>query len=202
MFGDINPVWTGKPPGAAGIMPIVNHASFFHNASDFWGHADWDMLEVGNGMLTLEESRSHFALWAALKSPLIIGAKLTAIKPEVLDILRNRDLIAFNQDSVVGTAAAPYKWGVNPDYTWNETHPAEYWSGEAATGVHVFVLNTLEAESVREVVFGEVPGLNAFETYTVRDLWTGEETVGVRGVWSATVKSHDTLAIRVFNGTT
>jgi hypothetical protein len=31
------------------------------------------MLEIGNGNLTLAENRAHFALWAAMKSPLIIG---------------------------------------------------------------------------------------------------------------------------------
>lgn len=45
---------------------------------DFWGHNDPDMLEVGNGNLTLAENRAHFALWAAMKSPLIIG---TAVFP-------------------------------------------------------------------------------------------------------------------------
>lgn len=43
------------------------------NHVDFWGYLDPDMLEVGNGNLTLAENRAHFALWAAMKSPLIIG---------------------------------------------------------------------------------------------------------------------------------
>lgn len=43
------------------------------NYANFWGHPDPDMLEVGNGNLTLAENRAHFALWAIMKSPLIIG---------------------------------------------------------------------------------------------------------------------------------
>jgi alpha-galactosidase len=35
------------------------------------------MLEVGNGGLTLEEEKTHFALWAISKAPLIIGCDLT-----------------------------------------------------------------------------------------------------------------------------
>lgn len=46
---------------------------------DFWGHPDPDMLEVGNGALTLEENRAHFALWAIMKSPLIIGTAVCGI---------------------------------------------------------------------------------------------------------------------------
>lgn len=198
MFDDINPVWHGKPTGASGIAPILNHASFFTtNTTNFWGHGDWDMLEVGNGDLTFEENRSHFALWAALKSPLIIGTKLESITPDVLSILSNRALIAFNQDSLVGAPAKPYKWGINPDFTWNETHPAEFWAGESSTGVHVFVLNTIEEAIEKEVVFNEVPGLNAFELYTVHDLWTGEQHRNVGGGYKAVVQRHDTLALRI-----
>jgi alpha-galactosidase len=55
------------------IAEIANENSFLMNYVGFWGHPDPDMLEVGNGNLTLAENRAHFALWAAMKSPLIIG---------------------------------------------------------------------------------------------------------------------------------
>lgn len=34
------------------------------------------LILVGNGALTTEENRSHFALWAAMKSPLLIGTSV------------------------------------------------------------------------------------------------------------------------------
>lgn len=34
------------------------------------------LVIVGNGALTFEENRSHFALWAAMKSPLLIGTSV------------------------------------------------------------------------------------------------------------------------------
>jgi hypothetical protein len=43
------------------------------NYVGFWGHPDPDMLEIGNGNVTDAEGRSHFALWAAMKAPLILG---------------------------------------------------------------------------------------------------------------------------------
>jgi alpha-galactosidase len=178
-------------------MPILNHASFFYNSSNFWGHADWDMLEVGNGNLTIEENRSHFALWAALKSPLIIGTPLDGIKPEILDILSNKDLIAFNQDSIFGAPAKPYKWGINADLTWNQTHPAEFWSGESSKGVHVFALNTLDTTQKKIIDFAEVPGLDAKTKYAVYDSWTGKKQGVFKKKYEAHVKRHDTMAIRV-----
>lgn len=56
------------------------------------------MLEIGNGGLNDEEEKSHFALWAISKAPLIIGADLGSISPESLAILKNKDLIDINQD--------------------------------------------------------------------------------------------------------
>jgi alpha-galactosidase len=197
MWGDIYPQWHGKWQWSWGLMPILNHASFFYSETDFWGHGDWDMLEVGNGNLTIEENRSHFALWAALKSPLIIGTPLDGIKPEILEILSNRDLIAFNQDPVFGAPAKPYKWGINDDFTWNQTHPAEYWSGQSSKGTHVFALNTLDIAATKKIEFSEVPGLDAHTEYTVFDSWTGKEQGSYTGEYEVLVGRHDTMAIRI-----
>lgn len=49
------------------------------NTSDEQLSVCTDMLEIGppgNKLLTLSEQRAHFALWALIKSPLIIGADI------------------------------------------------------------------------------------------------------------------------------
>lgn len=75
--------------------------------ADVSGPGAWndpDMLEVGvhDGKghygLTLTEERTHFAMWALAKAPLIIGADLSNIRQESVEILQNKDLIAVNQD--------------------------------------------------------------------------------------------------------
>lgn len=40
--------------------------------TDFFGHNDMDMMEIGNGGLDLPEQRTHFAAWAFLKSPILL----------------------------------------------------------------------------------------------------------------------------------
>src|ERR1700733_597753 len=57
------------------------------------GWNDPDMLEIGNGGLTLDEERSHFALWAFAKSPLLIGCDLATVKTSSLNILKSEFLI-------------------------------------------------------------------------------------------------------------
>jgi len=93
------------------------------------------MLEVGQGDLTSQESRTHFALWAMMKAPLIMGTDLSTLSQENIDILQNKYLLSFNQDPVYGAPAAPYKWGTNADWTFNATYPAEYWSGGSSNGM-------------------------------------------------------------------
>ncbi|CAG8109022.1 unnamed protein product [Penicillium olsonii] len=61
------------------ISEIANENTFLLDYVDFWGHPDPDMLEVGNGNLTLAENRAHFALWAIMKSPLLIGTPVCGI---------------------------------------------------------------------------------------------------------------------------
>jgi alpha-galactosidase len=57
------------------------------------GFNDPDMLEIGNGGLTLDEERSHFALWVFAKSPLLIGCDLVTVKNTSLSILKSELLI-------------------------------------------------------------------------------------------------------------
>jgi alpha-galactosidase len=59
---------------------------------------DADMLEIGNGGMTIEEERTHFALWAISKAPLIIGCDLSTVGEDSLSILSNEEIIAVNQN--------------------------------------------------------------------------------------------------------
>ena len=74
----------------------ANMAKWEHSSNGAWN--DPDMLEVGNGGLNAEEERTHFALWAVSKAPLIIGCDLTALTNTSIAILTNKELIAVNQD--------------------------------------------------------------------------------------------------------
>ena len=54
--------------------------------------------EVHNEGCTKAEYRTHFALWAMLNSPLIIGCDLRTADDFTKDLLQNKDLISINQD--------------------------------------------------------------------------------------------------------
>ena len=67
-------------------------------------------LQVGNPGMNIHEQRAHFALWALLKSPLLISADLRSIEQESLDILLADELIAVNQDPL----------GIAGDLIWKQ----------------------------------------------------------------------------------
>ncbi|KAK9441682.1 alpha-galactosidase [Metarhizium brunneum] len=188
MSGDISPRWRS-------VTHILNMNSFKMGAVGFHAHNDADMLEVGNGDLSPAETRSHFALWAAMKSPLLIGTDLRRLGRRDLDLLANRRLLAFHQDAGHGGPAAPYKWGVNPDWTYNSTHPAEYWAGPSTGGHLVLMLNTLGATVRKTAAWGEIPGLGGGR-YRVTEVWSGED-LGCLDEYAVDVASHDTAAVLV-----
>lgn len=55
------------------------------------------MMQLGNGM-SIEEEKTHFAMWCMMSTPLMIGCDLTKISDSTLEILKNEELIAINQD--------------------------------------------------------------------------------------------------------
>ena len=75
---------------------------------------DMDMLTVGmfgkgnvslpEGTCTMETYRTQFALWALMGSPLMLGCDLRKMTPEVLALVTNQELLAFNQDPEVRPA--------------------------------------------------------------------------------------------------
>ncbi|KAI1180831.1 glycoside hydrolase family 27 protein [Nemania sp. FL0916] len=188
MSDDIQPAW-------ASVMSILNMNSFILNDVNFWGRPDGDMLEVGNAGLSVAEERTHFAFWAAMKGPLLIGTNLYNASDDAKAILLNKYLLAFNQDAVHGEAAKPYKWGTNPDYTFNATYPAEFWSGASQSGTLVLLLNSGADSQNKTADFAEIPQLDADATYSVLDVWTGEDLGSATSSLTVEVASHDTAAL-------
>ncbi|KIJ12234.1 alpha-galactosidase [Paxillus involutus ATCC 200175] len=186
---DIQPTW-------ASIADIINQNSFYTWATDFYGHNDMDILEVGNGDLPYEEAKTHFTAWALMKSPLLISADLESASQETLEILTNPEIIAIHQDPVVGTSVSPFRWGINPDYVSNATHPAQYWSGESQNGTVFMLINTLDEPANMFFNLTESPWIRAGRQYFVRDLWTHSDNgTAVRNFTAYDVPAHGIVAL-------
>lgn len=64
---------------------------------------DMDMLEIGR-TLSHDEEITHMVMWCELSSPLLIGCDLSQIPEFSLNLLKNPELLAVNQD-VLGQSA-------------------------------------------------------------------------------------------------
>ncbi|KAF8699845.1 Alpha galactosidase A, partial [Rhizoctonia solani] len=186
--GDIAPTWPS-------LAHIINFNSFITSSTDYYGRNDLDMLQIGNGNLTYEEKKSHWTAWALMKSPLFIGTNLSAITPDTLSILTNREILAINQDPVYGESISPFRWGLNPDWSFNATHPAQYWSGRSQNGTVVMMLNTLDEPAEMSFNLTESPWIRAGRKYSIRDLWSHTNNgTAVRNI-TRTVPAHGVLAL-------
>ncbi|KAK2464522.1 hypothetical protein APHAL10511_003501 [Amanita phalloides] len=187
--GDISPNWQS-------LASIINFNSFITQATDFYGRNDMDMLQLGNGGLTYDEAKSHFTAWALMKSPLLIGTDLTQITPEILEILKNTEILAINQDPMVGKSISPFRWGVNPDWTSNSTHPAVFWSGPSQYGTVFMLLNVLDEPADLYFNLTESPWIRAGRQYYVRDLWSHTDNgTAVRKFTASNVPPHGVVAL-------
>lgn len=93
---DIRPKWSS-------VKNIVEQSLYLSAYAGGGRYNDMDMLEVGRGMSD-EEDRTHFGLWCIFSSPLLIGCDLSKMSPAALELHKNRELIAVNQD-VLGLQA-------------------------------------------------------------------------------------------------
>jgi hypothetical protein len=91
--GDISDSWNS-------MISIIDENDRWYKYAGPGGWNDPDMLEVGNGGMTIEEYKTHFGLWAISKAPLLIGCDITNMTQEIKDILTNTEIIALNQDSL------------------------------------------------------------------------------------------------------
>jgi alpha-galactosidase len=190
--GDIQDRWSGKKewnPGnccSYGVVDIVDQEAELFS---FAGPGHWndpDMLEVGNGGMTDLESRSHFSLWAMLAAPLIAGNDLREMRPEIHDILTNKEVIAVNQDALGRQAQRVMKDG-----------DREVWSKQLADGSRaVLLFNRGAAEQNMAAEWKDI-GYPEHVTAAVRDLWVHKEMGKVTGKFAAMVPPHGVVMVTV-----
>jgi alpha-galactosidase len=188
--GDISDKWEGStkwPDGSCcsnGMLAIVDQQV---GLASYAGPGHWndpDMLEVGNGGMSDTEYRSHFSLWAILAAPLIAGNDLRNMRPEIHDILTNKEVIAIDQDVL----------GREGERVWKKGD-AEVWAKQMKDGSRaVILLNRGSAEQEITVNWEDL-GYPDHLSVTVRDLWQHKELGKFTGKFSEVVVSHGVVMV-------
>jgi alpha-galactosidase len=190
--GDISDKWAGQskwPDGSCcsnGMLAILDQQIGLQSyaAPGHWN--DPDMLEVGNGGMSDTEYRAHFSLWAILAAPLIAGNDLRDMRPEIRDILTNKEVIAVNQDAL----------GREGERVW-KNGDLEVWAKQLGDGGRAVVLlnrGSIAAEiSAKWQDLGYPDHLSA----SVRDLWQHKDLGTFSAKFSAPVASHSVVMFSV-----
>jgi alpha-galactosidase len=185
--GDIQDCWDcGREWGGMGITHIVDLVADLYPYAGPGRWNDPDMLEVGNGGLTLAESRSHFSLWALMAAPLIAGNDIAGMKPEIRDILVNPEVIAANQDPLGIQGRRVFDGGHN-----------EVWMKPLADGSRAVILFNRGTDTMAIRCRLEDVGLAPTQKVRVRDLWAKKEVPLENGAIEGKVRPHDVVMVRV-----
>ncbi|CZT43086.1 related to alpha-galactosidase precursor [Rhynchosporium secalis] len=154
------------------------------------GFNDWDMMEIGNGVLTEAEERAHFGLWAIGKSPIILGTDLAKIKASSLAVIKNAGILAINQDSL-GKAATYFVPSGEAKPVSGQLYP--FWAGPLSDGVVVGIVAASGARTFN-VNFKDVPGLGS-GTFKWHEMYSGQTGTGTSV--SISLPNHDMAVYKI-----
>jgi alpha-galactosidase len=181
--GDISDNWSS----------MISRVHTNDDLAQYAGPGHWndpDMLEVGNGGMTTTEYRTHFSLWSMMAAPLLIGSDIRSDSTTDLDILKNTDVIAVDQDSLGKQATIVSSSGGLVVY-----------SKVLANGDRAVALLNENSSTATVSTTASAVGLSGSSSYTLKDLWSKASRT-TSGAISASVPSHGTVVYRVSRGGT
>ncbi|MFJ6462440.1 ricin-type beta-trefoil lectin domain protein [Streptomyces sp. NPDC091387] len=177
-----------KGTNGAGVMAQYAYNSLLSRYAAPGSWNDPDFLITGDA-LTDEESRTQFALWSMMASPLILSTDVAALSPSSLATVGNTDIIAIDQDPLGRQAGVVSRNGT-----------VDVLARPLADGdLAVSLLNrgsTAVRASTTPADVGFLGGGSC--SVSVKDLWTGATTT--TATIGATVPPHGTAIFRVTPG--
>jgi len=155
------------------------------------GWNDLDVLQIGNGGMSIEEYRMQMSLWCIMASPLIAGNDLTlllnkgdVLQQEYLALLTDPYVIAVDQDSL---GAQGYR-------VWQQG-PQEIWKKPMADGSTVVaVFNRVMGTVTVGLPFKQIGLTGEADAF---DLWAEKDLGDISDGYPVKVLGHDAAMLRL-----
>lgn len=183
--------------GGLGVLQIIDKQVGLRKYAGPGQWNDPDMLEIGNGVLTLAESRTQFSMWCMLAAPLIAGNDLSTMTPNIAEILTNTEVIAVNQD----------KLGI-PALKWKDYGDLEIWFKPLENDTYAVCFMNRSNRIIekdfhfeKEHVFDLEMDWTTYKfpkDYTIRDLWKHTKIGTVKDILKLKIEPHDVLMVKLF----
>jgi alpha-galactosidase len=199
-----------------------NYASIMHNLASIekyrganssypgcWAYADMLQVGVRHG-LNILETRSHFAGWAIVSSPLVLSHDVNddTVMDAIWDVISNTEIIGINQ-AYVGESGGAYDSATETTML----HSCDGFAFEAP--VHQYLSKPIEKNRIAVLLmnsgnetqeltanFADIPYADCEHKddgshcdFLVRDIWDHVDMGRFRDFWSVSVESHDTAFI-------
>jgi Alpha galactosidase C-terminal beta sandwich domain/Alpha galactosidase A len=164
---------------------------------------DFDSVEVGNGTspasatnpfgsvsypdgdgLTPDERQTVLSLWSLGASPLILGTDLTHLDPLDLSYLKNRRVLAVDQDGIAASRVA--------DTSTSQVIAKTERGGDVVVGL----FNTTASPETVSTTASAI-GLPARPGYAASNLWANGKASKTGPAISATVPAHGVVLLRI-----
>lgn len=137
------------------------------NSSGFNCFNDMDMLTVGmygngyvgKGGCTFEEYKTQYSLWCMYGAPLIIGCDVRKLNEESLTLLKNKNLIAIDQDE---ECRPPYPIGLGV----NNEKETNVLFRFLSNGIYALAVYNFEDEQKQQIVVFAETGIAAAKGYS------------------------------------
>ena len=182
------------PGGASYPLTDWSHVSARFNQVANWapyggpgGFNDYDSIEVGNGAndgLTVDERKTQMSLWALAASPFILGTDLTNLDAGDLALLKNRAVLAVDQDAIDATRIA--------SSATTQVFAKREANGDAVVGL----FNTGATPAVVSTTSGALGLPGSTSGYLLEDLWSHQFSES-GGTVAANVPPHGVALYRV-----
>jgi alpha-galactosidase len=147
-----------------------------------WNDPDYLGPELG---MTRTEAQAQLSMWAMLAAPLILGSDPRALSPHAVTMLKNRQVIAIDQDplGIQGTLIRQHGSG-------------QVWTRRLAGGHRAVALFNRAGAALRITVRATNIGLPPAARYRLENLWAHTTTTTTHTI-SARVAPHSVALYRV-----
>jgi len=146
--------------------------------------------------MSLKEYQAEYSLWAIFASPLIISADLRYLEqdhPDCLELLKNTEVVAVNQDPLGKAGKLIYQNGG----TTTSTITQQAWARPLNDGsISAVLLNRADSDEQLSVTWPQL-GLTPGRQAVVRDLWQHKDLGTFNQSFSVQVASHGVVMIKV-----
>lgn len=171
----------------ASIIRILDLNTYLSGFSSTGHYNDMDMLEVGHGLPQVEDE-SHFALWCILSSPLVLGNDLTKMSATTLNLLKNKEAIAINQDTS----------GLQAHLISDDGNGGQVWGrrlNNLASNERVVVL--FNRSTASRTIKVQWKALDLVGSATVRDILKQRDLGSFETEFSSAVPSHGVVFVKI-----